>query len=154
MSGFAVEEHVAEQIQIAKDVFGMMVDMHVEPVSSEWKPDQEIVTSAIYFTEPWKGALFVECTTSLAFAFTARLMFIDLPNSVDADVCDAMGELANMIAGNLKALMPANVGISIPSIVRGTDYVLQLRGSVSRSHTVFETEFGPFCLTLFAVPEK
>ena len=65
-----------------------------------------------------------------------------------------MGELANMIAGNLKALMPANVGISIPSIVRGTDYVLQLRGSVSRSRTVFETEFGSFCLTLLAAPEK
>ena len=86
MPGFTLEEHVAEQIQIARDVFGMMVDMHVEPVSSDWKPDQEVVTSAIYFTEPWKGALFVECTTSLAFAFTARLMFIDLPGSVNADV--------------------------------------------------------------------
>lgn len=152
---FVMEEHVAEQIQIAKDVFGNMVDMTVEPSSGPWEPHDEIVTSAIYFTEPWQGALFVECTKSLAFVFTARLMSIDPPpTSMDEDVCDAMGELANMIAGNLKALMPANVGISIPSIVRGHDYAVKLRGAKSLSLTPCETEFGSFCLTLLGADPK
>jgi chemotaxis protein CheX len=148
---FVMEEHVAEQIQIAKDVFGNMVDMSVEPSPDPWAPQEEVVTSAIYFTEPWQGALFVECTKSLAFAFTARLLDIDPPTSMDEDVCDAMGELANMVAGNLKALMPANVGISIPSIVRGHDYAVKLRGAKSLSQTPCETEFGDFCLTLLGV---
>jgi chemotaxis protein CheX len=145
---FVMEEHVAEQLQIAKDVFGTMVDMNVEHSPDSWEPHEEVVTSAIYFTEPWQGALFVECTASLAFVFTARLMGVDPPTSMDENVCDAMGELANMIAGNLKALMPPNVGISMPSIVRGHDYAVKLRGAKSLSRISCATEFGGFCLTL------
>jgi chemotaxis protein CheX len=145
---FLMEEHIAEQVRIAKDVFGNMVDMNIEVLDTPWEPHAEVVTSAIYFTDPWQGALFVECVAPLAFAFTARLMAVETPKSVDEDVCDAMGELANMIAGNLKALMPASVGISIPSIVRGQDYTVRLRGGKVLSKTAFETEFGGFRLTL------
>ena len=60
-------------------------------------------------------------------------MSVPMPTTVDADVCDSMGELVNMIAGNFKALMPAETGISIPSVVRGRDYVLQMRGSKTLS---------------------
>jgi chemotaxis protein CheX len=147
-----MEEHVAEQVRIAKEVFGNMVDLYVEATDMPWEPQTEIVTSAIYFTDPWQGALFVECAINLAFAFTSRLMGIETPTAVDEDVCDAMGELANMIAGNLKALMPANVGISIPSIVRGHDYAVRLRGGTVLSKTAFESEVGSFRLTLIGVP--
>jgi chemotaxis protein CheX len=145
---FIMQEHLSEQLRIAKDVFGTMVDINIHPTEDAWPPDSELVTSAVYFTDPWKGALIVECTVSLAFAFTSRFMSVDTPTAVDDDVCDAMGELSNMIAGNLKALMPSSVGISIPSVVRGRDYVLRLRGTESLTSSVFSTEFGQFCLTL------
>ena len=91
---------------------------------------------------------------TLAFEFTSRLMSVPPPSSVDADVCDSMGELVNMIAGNFKALMPAETGISIPSVVKGRDYLLQLRGSKALSQIVFRTELGEFCLTLMGVKLK
>ena len=62
--------------------------------------------------------------------------------------CDALGELANMIGGNLKALLPSNVGLSLPSIVRGNDYVVRLRGGVVVNRQMFDTEFGKFQVTL------
>jgi CheY-specific phosphatase CheX len=147
-TSFVMEEHILEQVRIAKDVFGNMVDMSIEPLDGCWEPQSEVVTAAVYFTAPWQGALFVECNVELAFAFTAKLMAVETPTSVDDDVCDAMGELANMIGGNLKALMPANVGISIPSIIRGKEYAVRLRGGRRLSSTVFDSEFGKFCLTL------
>ena len=55
-------------------------------------------------------------------------MSIDMPSSVDADVCDAFGELANMIGGNLKAVLPSKVEISMPSMVQGIDYSLWICG--------------------------
>ncbi len=152
------EEHLAEQVRIVGEVFGVMADVVTEPVDSPiqeaWPPAQELVTAAIYFTEPWKGAMMLECVLPLAFAFTARLMSVPLPTTVDADVCDSLAELVNMIAGNFKALMPPETGISIPSIVRGRDYILQLRGSKTLSQTVFRTELGEFCLTLVGVTVK
>jgi hypothetical protein len=96
---FAVE-HVAEQQRIAAEVFGVMADIVAEPVSASWPPSEELVTAAIYFTEPWKGAMMLECVLPLAFGFTSRLMSVPLPTSVDADVCDSLAELVNMIAGN------------------------------------------------------
>jgi chemotaxis protein CheX len=144
-------EHVAEQERIATEVFGVMADIVAEPISATWPPSEELVTAAIYFTEPWKGAMMLECVLSLAFAFTSRLMSVPLPTTVDADVCDSLAELVNMIAGNFKALMPPETGISIPTIVRGRDYILQLRGSKTLSQTVFRTELGEFCLTLVGV---
>jgi CheY-specific phosphatase CheX len=150
----AIEEHASEQARIAGEVFGVMADIVVQPSGRSWPPKEEIVTAAIYFTEPWKGAMVLECVLPLAFEFTARLMSVPLPTSVDADVCDSLGELVNMIAGNFKALMPPQTGISIPSVVKGRDYILQLRGSRTLSQIVFETEQGEFCLTLVGVTAK
>jgi CheY-specific phosphatase CheX len=149
-----IEEHVSEQARIASEVFGVMADIVAEPVDGTWPPSEELVTAAIYFTEPWKGAMMLECVLPLAFGFTARLMSVPMPTTVDADVCDSLAELVNMIAGNFKALMPVNTGISIPSVVRGRDYILQLRGSKTLSQIVFATELGEFCLTLVGVTLK
>ncbi len=149
-----IEEHTSEQSRIVSEVFGVMADIVAEPATDAWPPSEELVTAAIYFTDPWKGAMILECVISLAFEFTARMMSVPLPTSVDADVCDSMGELVNMIAGNFKALMPAETGISIPSVVRGRDYVLQMRGAKTLSQVVFETEFGACSVTLVGVRLK
>ncbi len=144
-----IDEHISEQVRIASEVFGVMADIVAAPISGSWPPpDEELVTAVIYFTEPWKGAMMLECVLPLAFGFTARLMSVPMPTSVDADVCDSLAELVNMIAGNFKALMPPETGISIPTIVKGRDYILQLRGSKTLSQVIFETELGDFCVTL------
>jgi hypothetical protein len=151
LASLQIDEHISEQARIAGEVFGVMADIVAEPVSAPWPPSEELVTAAIYFTEPWKGAMMLECVLPLAFGFTSRLMSVPLPTTVDADVCDSLAELVNMIAGNFKALMPAETGISIPSIVRGRDYILQLQGSEALSQIVFGSELGQFCLTLVGV---
>jgi CheY-specific phosphatase CheX len=149
-----IEEHVSDQIRIASEVLGVMADIVAEPAERPWPPPEELVTAAIYFTGPWNGAMMIECALPLAFGFTSRLMSVPPPNSVDADVCDSLAELVNMVAGNFKALMPAETGISIPSVVRGRDYILQLRGSKTLSQIVFATDLGDFCLTLVGVTLK
>jgi hypothetical protein len=146
-----LEEHYSEQSRIVAEVFGVMADIVAEPATVPWPPSGELVTAAIYFTEPWKGVMLLECVLPLAFEFTARVMSVPMPTSVNADVRDTMGELVNMIAGNLKALMPPTTMISIPSVVRGRDCVLQMRGSKTLSQIVFDTEFGACSLTLEGV---
>ena len=154
----AIQEHTSEQARIVGEVFGVMADIVAEPAtgpsSGAWPPGEELVTAAIYFTEPWKGAMILESVLPLAFEFTRRVMSVPLPVSVDPDVCDSMAELVNMIAGNFKALMPPETGISIPSVVLGKDYILQMRGSKTLSQVVFESEFGSCSLTLIGVSLK
>jgi len=57
----------------------------------------------------------------------------------DEDVRDALGELANMLAGNLKSVLPSGVVLSMPSVIEGSDYSLRnLWKAVDRAGAVLE----------------
>lgn len=64
------------------------------------------------------------------------------------EVRDAVGEIANILAGNLKCLIPAWTQMSIPAVVEGTvSRKMELKVSpVSRLY--FTTAHGRFWLTL------
>ena len=64
----------------------------------------------------WNGAISVECSRTLA-ARAAAAMFQITPAEVsDEDLADSLGEMANMIGGNLKALLPAPSDLSLPKV--------------------------------------
>jgi hypothetical protein len=67
------------------------------------------------------------------------------------DVRDGLGELTNVIAGNLKPLLPSGVSLSIPSVVEGRDYALRLCGGNLFETLWFEDPLGPFRITLVEV---
>jgi chemotaxis protein CheX len=52
-----------------------------------------------------------------ARALTRHLLRVSAP--ADDDVADALGELANIVGGNLKSLMPPPSALSLPSTARG-----------------------------------
>lgn len=114
LAAVQLEEHTSEQARIVKEVFGVMADIVADPATDPWPPSEELVTAAIYFTEPSKGAMTLECVLPQAFEFTSRLMSVPRPTTVDANVCDSLSELVNMIAGNFKALMPPETGFLFP----------------------------------------
>ncbi len=40
-----------------------------------------------------------------------------------ADVLDAVGELVNIVGGNLKGMLPSPTGLSLPSVTDGTLHI-------------------------------
>ncbi len=60
----------------------------------------------------------------------AAVMFSASPVQVTAaDMQDAVAELTNMLAGNIKGLLPQGCFMSLPTVVEGTDYSTRLPGS-------------------------
>ena len=60
----------------------------------------------------------------------AEAMFAADPGSLSADeVSDALGELTNMVAGNVKALLPESCAISLPTVALGTNYKINVVGT-------------------------
>jgi CheY-specific phosphatase CheX len=145
-----IENHVAEQVRIAADVFATLAAIDVEPASMHWPPREKLVSAAVHFAGSCEGAMIVECTLPLAFAFTSRLMSIPLPHSVDNDVCDAVGELVNTIGGNFKALIPGVCDMSIPLVAQGRYSNLKNPGTFKRTEVAFQSDSGDFCLILMA----
>jgi chemotaxis protein CheX len=116
-----------------------------------------MVTAAVYFAGAWHGAVLLECTRRQARRFAHLLMSIEPPETVDDDVRDALGELANMLAGNLKSVLPPGVVLSMPSVIEGSDYSLQICGK----HVVERVPFwsssdiiGVTLVEIFDKPER
>ncbi len=94
----------------------------------------------------WDGTVSLHCTQDFA-AVVAAKMFNIRPNDVTPrDELDALGELANMIGGNLKSLLPSPSHLSLPTVIDGASYSARVPGSrvVSRHH--YETAGHPFSI--------
>jgi CheY-specific phosphatase CheX len=59
-----------------------------------------------------------------------------------------MGELANMIGGNLKSVLPRGASLSMPSVVEGSKYSVRVCGANRNKRMSFESPDGTFWVTL------
>ncbi len=88
--------------QIVESVFITMMDLEVSPSGTPWSPSHDQLTSAVHLSGDWNGALLFECDRRQACQFAGRFLSMEPPEAVNDDVRDVLGELANMIGGNMK----------------------------------------------------
>jgi len=148
LAPFSLDVYRDDLARIVQSVFQTMMEVEVAPSAAPWAHVPGIITSAVHFAGDWRGAVLVECDAPQACQFAVRFMGIDMPAAVDDDVRDVMGELANMVAGNLKSLLPRGVDLSMPSVVEGSDYTMSVCGSTAAEHMVFSSAAGIFRITL------
>jgi chemotaxis protein CheX len=129
-------------------VFSTMLEMNVSADGSRTDGTHYPIVSAIFFAGGWKGAILIEFEEPLAFDITAHLLKIDRPHQIDGDVRDAIGEVVNMIAGNLKPTMPADTHMSMPAVVQGGDFKVSVVGSNQHDRITFCCADGAFSLIL------
>ena len=111
-------------LQITETVFSTMLGLTTRPADSPSENERYELTAAVYYAGAWKGALLLECSLRQATEWGSRLMQIPGPVAV-GDARDSVAELCNVLAGNLKPLLPPGVGLSTPSVVKGADYTVE-----------------------------
>lgn len=148
MQAFAIGAYHTETEEIVTGVFQTMLGCDVYPANDVWQPPPNAVTAAIYFAGTWRGAVLVEASKQQACHWTARLMSIPVPDRFTDDVQDSLGELVNMVGGNLKSVLPSGVGLSMPTVVEGTNYSVRVCGGSLTHRQTFVAEEGVFCVTL------
>lgn len=150
---FEIETYQTQIEQIVGDVFRTMLNAEAVP-SAASRPQAGSLTSTVQFAGDWKGAVLLQCDARPALEMATRLLPGPAPSKVDENVRDALGELANMIGGNLKSVLPPGVALSMPSVVDGSDYALHLCGGNASKTLPFASEVGDFSVTLVRVIEK
>jgi chemotaxis protein CheX len=143
-----VEAYDTEVGRIVQDVLATMTQYPVVPGREIYSLKPDRTTCAVYFAGAWSGAVLIECPLPMAYEFTARLMRIPKPIQFDNDVYDALGELANMIGGNLKSVLPRGVSLSMPSVVEGSNYSVRVCGVNRNKRMAFDSPDGAFWVTL------
>ena len=111
----------------AASVFSTMLAIEIEPLvafkQQEAKPYDGVV-SLVTFAGEWIGAGMFCCHEELACQIGAAMLGHDV-DRIDSDVLDGIGEMANMIVGNLKEQLESRTGplaLSIPMVVYGKNF--------------------------------
>jgi len=145
-----VEIQPNELAQIVQSVFETMLGLEVAESGAPWPSGADRFTSAVQLAGAWNGAVLLECGGAQACRFASRFLSIDPPATVDDVVRDVLGELANMIGGNLKCVLPAGMRLSMPSVVDGSDYTLYYCRAAVQHRLVFHSAEGCFGITVLA----
>jgi chemotaxis protein CheX len=78
-------------------------------------PPDDAVSSWVDVVGPWTGSVVLTCARSTAEELARSLLKEHAPPVLDAeDVEDALGELANVVGGNVKGILPGPSVLGLP----------------------------------------
>ncbi|HEX8916107.1 MAG TPA: chemotaxis protein CheX [Humisphaera sp.] len=79
------------------------------------------MAARVSVTGAWAGTITVRWSADLATIAAAVVFDLPRPAVTDRDRADVLGELANMVGGHVKSLMPGPSCLSVPTILDGGD---------------------------------
>ena len=80
-------------------------------------PAEDAVSSWVEIVGPWTGTVVITTGRSTAEELSRCLLKEHAPPVIDAeDVEDALGELANVVGGNVKAVLPGPSALGLPEV--------------------------------------
>jgi chemotaxis protein CheX len=107
-----------------------------------------MLTGCIQITGAWQGAVTLECSGGLARRLASIMFSADVCDLSPDQISDALGELTNIIGGNIKALLPEPSQLSMPAVTEGTDYLFTVPGSQPMAQMSFTCEGKPLQVTV------
>jgi chemotaxis protein CheX len=115
-------------ISDVQEVFSTMVGkdnlLHLPLMLDPITHFEGCVTAMVGMAGTYNGVISLHAPQKLALDFASGMLGMEL-TEMDADVHDALGEIANMIAGSFKQYLSqggTDVRLSTPSIIAGNDY--------------------------------
>ncbi|MDR2901117.1 MAG: chemotaxis protein CheX [Treponema sp.] len=124
-----MEEYIQPFIDVSTSVFKdfLQVDLTTERIFFVEKDDFHDwdISGIIGLTGEASGAVAVSMKTETALKITG-LLTGETHTKIDDEVTDAVGEIINIIAGNVKKYLEEmfKLVISLPTIIRGKDHVV------------------------------
>jgi chemotaxis protein CheX len=114
------------------------------------------LTSMIGLAGDLKGVLVVSCPEQTAKGITGAMLGMEV-DEMNEDVQDAIGEIANMVAGGLKTSLAGekiNTELAIPTTVLGKSVRTAGQAEGKQIAILFDTPAGEFSIGLKYVLDK
>ena len=120
MSQLMVEPTQADVQALVEEVWASFLGedepLLVLPLDDDVAPETGW-SAAVTVTGAWEGIVSVSLSVATAQEVCRRMLGVE--DTHDEDVADAVGELVNMIGGNIKSLMPGPSVLSLPVVAAG-----------------------------------
>jgi chemotaxis protein CheX len=101
---------------------GFELDHDEQPPARTENSEEPLMTGTVQISGGFSGAVHLICGRSVVRAAAARMFSVPEADLSDEDLRDALGELTNMVGGNVKTLLPGSEFISLPTVIEGSDY--------------------------------
>jgi chemotaxis protein CheX len=75
------------------------------------------ISAAVSVTGAWNGHVVLECSAAASRDAAAAMLGIGADEVAESDIADALGEMANVIGGGVKSLLPGECALSLPHVV-------------------------------------
>lgn len=104
-----------EQVaSIAHHVLDDFLGIHLAPAGNSEAETEQGVASRIFITGAWDGSVSLFCSDRLSRRIASGMFGVPSGNVSIDDVQDALGELVNILGGNIKSLFPSPSQLSLP----------------------------------------
>ena len=113
LDDFVTAETIAEIAQSFWDAF-LPDDAVLLPGST--LPATEEVRGRIDIGGSWSGSVELSCSLAAARRIAAAMFSLSSDALEVSDVHDAVGELVNVVGGNIKSILPAPTSLSVPTV--------------------------------------
>jgi len=126
--------------EVAERIWGTLFEEPLQPADDAAEMvDDTFLTGCVHIEGSHQAAVAVRCPVGLARQFTSKMMGVHDPSP--ADVCDALGELTNLTAGSVQALMPPPSELTLPTVVENSDHHPQSSyQTIAQAHFRFDSE--------------
>ncbi|HVV36319.1 MAG TPA: chemotaxis protein CheX [Acidimicrobiales bacterium] len=146
------EPEVVEQI--VQEIFqGLIGEDGPLPYPLPYDGSPLDVSASVSVTGEWSGHVVMACGEVLGRKIAAGLLMTEPEEITDDDLSDAMGEFANVVGGNVKAMMPGPSKLSLPVAVLGSARE-RLPGTVEATRVEMTWHDAPFIVSVWAPEEK
>ena len=110
------ENDLAEMVE---QVWGSYLDPEgISPLIPTHDANQpSAVHSSVSITGSWSGHVVYASSTVAARRAAAAFLAMEPDEVSPEDLADVLGELANIVGGNVKAMLPAGAMLSLPQVV-------------------------------------
>lgn len=139
----------AEISQFVTDTWSSLLGMEASPTNKPFQSNGEENTLAgsVKFEGEWQGTITFYAPSELGKKVASTIYGLDQAEVNDQQTQDVIGEITNILAGNIKSILPAPCSISLPTVAI-TDSDLYHPDSEKVTSVNFDSEGLPFLVVM------
>lgn len=138
--------------EAAVNIFNTTCRLTVTPQDESQVGNSDVVIAIISLVGQIEWSVFIGLPRATACACAARFAGFEIPFE-SSDMGDAVGELANIIAGDVKARLDARgvkADISLPMVIRAQDIQVLVQRNSKTLKQCYNSEPGPLWIGVTA----
>jgi chemotaxis protein CheX len=102
--------------QVVTDVCSGMLGLELEPSSEATCDEKDAVSAVVRISGGWESLVQVLAPRKTAVAIASTMFAMSEDELSEAEIRDAVGEIVNMVGGNLKGISEGDSSLSLPCV--------------------------------------